>query len=355
MYNFGSNCYLNTAIQFLFAIPEIRTMIKRSESNEIAMKALQLLETYFVGGINYRQGAILHIDDVRAEYAKKMELPTITNEMIPEVESDLKNKTIYNQLYVNDKYSQVDAFEFFILKIFGSKLLDKEPKFNELFGYQADDLALCLDGITQPIKNKENENEKTIQVQLYNEYDKPRLTEMISNNYGKKKSRESEELEDLIDNFKGVRYLQECINDLYLEEIYDPKENAILSDCISPRNPNGSIISHKITNYNTKKYVILILKRFFTIVEFNIQHKIKFPIIPNPVITIDNNKNYNLKSCIIHIGESIRGGHYIYLNFSEEGDPLYIIDDESVYLYDGDTNESHDYIKNGYIYLYEII
>ena len=294
----GSSCYLNSTIQFLFAIPEIREIIKANPNNSNQTNALKLFLDYY----EKNPGKILDIDDA---------------------EEENKEQTIYNQLYTLTKYAQMDVTEFFLLKIF--PFIETNPIFIDNFSLIPREEITCIDDTKQE-KNflREGEYEKTLQIEI---------------NY------ETDVIQDL----------QYYIQRKYDNEIYDIKEKAIVEICKSESNPEGKAKSHKINSFNTNKYIILYIKRF-KYIDDKTSIKVRTSINPNPLIYIDpDQKIYKLKSCIIHIGTTIAGGHYIYLNFDDAGNPLHVIDDSRVYDYDGQTNESRNYIINGYVYLYEQI
>jgi hypothetical protein len=343
--NVGNSCYMNSAIQLLFAIPDFRQIIKEQVSDSNEIDALKLLVEYFEGGHEYVRGNILDIDDIKKKLSAFINSSNNNNMRKAKqisLESKLKNQTIYNKLYLDPKYGQIDTNEFILRKIFGS--IDKNPLFNELFGFRPDEEIICNNGFKSKIIHPPEHYEKTIQIELYNEVEKQDLIELIINKFN-------------INNFKTLN-LQDCINQLYNPEFY--------SDDNQPNRckDRGSLFgnSKRIVNYNTKKYIIFYIRRFLSYKKSNESvtdpthtQKLNFELDPNAVINIDKDiKAYKLKSCIIHIGKTSNSGHYIYLNFDEHGRPLHIIDDGRVYPYDGEKNNDHNY-KTGLIYLYELI
>ena len=162
--------------------------------------------------------------------------------------------------------------------------------------------------------------------------------------------------------------LQDCINKSFAEEIYDPKDGARSDEC--GKDSEGRDLpleKHQIISYTTKKFIILAINRFFYLHGDATGYKIFWEITPNPIIQIPNGggieKIYKLKSCIIHVGNYLSTGHYIYLNFDKDGTAKDIIDDDKIYKYNGDVTSSyngkfepnHNYLRNGYVYLYEEI
>ena len=369
--NVGSSCYLNSAIQFLFAIPEFRDIIRGQPNNNNVIHTLQTLLHFFESN----KGKVLSIDDVREKYKELTDVNvTNTKQMNKDIERDLKKQTIYEQLFIGTKYHSEDTGEFFLEKIF--LYIAKNPMFIDLFGFNPTEEITCMND--QKFKKNflhEGEFEKTLQIELYNETDKDEIQVKILKYIAKERESvkgvllsESEKVKLLslkqdIDDTK-THNLQTYINELYNSEVYVTLDTKV-TVCERDSNPEGKAKSHKIISFNTKKYIIIFIKRFFSILQYDndivigiIKFKIQFKVVPNPKIIIDyetHNKAYRLKSCIIHVGDNFEYGHYVYLNFDVNGFPLHIIDDSVVYNYDGQIDESHDYIRNGYFYLYEEI
>ena len=409
LYNVGASCYLNSVIQLLFAIPEFKDIIRhfkldpRLENKEII--ALKILVEYFEGGNKYVPGRILNIDDIREQLLTNTSTSRNENEVIA---FQLKEKTIYNQLYLTPgrKYYQEDATELITMKLF--PFIDKDV--NNIFGYLYDEQITCPNG-NKYIREKTNPPhfEKTLQIDIYDENDKNELIRILQilskfkNSLEEKKIQISKEInkrlnqnldvqnqldesiniqalinnENVINNKNSLAtnknslatnknllknflnnhktlILQTYINKLYDEEQYTRENNFKSDTCITSDNPEGYALSHKITKFITTKYLIIYVKRFIYI-DARITYKIKWKIDPNIIITMNGDKLYKLKSCIIHVGSSIASGHYIYLNFDQDGNPMHIIDDYRVYKYDGDRVSDHDYKRSGYVYLYELI
>ena len=361
--NVGSSCYLNSALQFLFAIPEFREIIRSQDNNNNVIHTLQTLLLYFESN----KGRILNIDDITERY-KQLTGASNTKNMIEKIEKDLKTQTIYQQLFIGERGRDADTGEFFLQKIF--PYIDKDPMFIEYFGFNATKEITCIDN-TKFKKNDltEGEFDKTLQIELYNETDKDVIQQKILEYIDAVTIHKPEKevllsLKQAIDDFKTFP-LQEYIEEQYKIEDYTENNIVKFDKCKTVANPSGLAESIKIISFNTKKYIIILIKRIFNIIEYNengrinqIRFKIKFRVEPNPLIYIDyypNQKTYKLKSCIIHVGNSFDNGHYVYLNFDDNGKPLHIIDDSVVYPYDGQTNEYNNYIRNGYFYLYEQI
>jgi len=362
--NVGNSCYLNSALQFLFAIPEFIAIIKNQDNNSDVIHTLKTLLDYFE---SYK-GIILNIDDVTERYKELTGLSN-TNNMNKDIKADLKKQTIYEQLFIYERGHDADTGEFFLQKIF--PYIDKNPIFIKFFGFNATKEITCINN-TKFKKNDltEGEFDKTLQIELYNENDKAEIQQKILEYIDAVNIHKPEEgvllsLKQAIDDFKTYT-LQQYIEEQYKIEYYTENNIGEFDKCKTDINPEGLAESFKIISFNTKKYIIIFIKRFFNIFEYNenreiinqIRFKIQFRVEPNPLIYIDistNQKRYKLKSCIIHVGNSFGHGHYVYLNFDDKGNPLHIIDDSVVYPYDGLTNEYNNYIRNGYFYLYEQI
>jgi len=107
--------------------------------------------------------------------------------------------------------------------------------------------------------------------------------------------------------------------------------------------PQGKFNEIVYTFDVTKTHNLFIsLKRF----DNNLQ-KISQPITPNKIITIQGIQ-FELQGCIQHMGDSLKGGHYIYEVF-QNGNPHLIISDNVIYSV---NNIDNRLLTQGYIYFY---
>jgi len=100
------------------------------------------------------------------------------------------------------------------------------------------------------------------------------------------------------------------------------------------------------------KYIIIRLKRYTQ----GSRRKLKTIIIPDDIIDISNN-TYILSGCIVHSGDTIDGGHYVYNKYTESTNNnkiLYTYNDRIVSEFPKNAEYSNrDYIStNGYVFLY---
>jgi len=94
------------------------------------------------------------------------------------------------------------------------------------------------------------------------------------------------------------------------------------------------------------RYFFIQLKRFD-----NARKKIKGSVEPNKTLIIGGVK-YTLSGVIIHTGNTIAHGHYIYYQCNESGDFIIKYDDDHVTPFDKSHDEEDIINKNGYIFAY---
>ena len=113
------------------------------------------------------------------------------------------------------------------------------------------------------------------------------------------------------------------------------------------------------------KYIIFTLNRFSFDKKHKSSHKILIPITLNDKITFTNNANiqvnYVLCGCVVHIGSSPHGGHYVYYRYNNDGTrPSVCFDDTKVIninnytsdLRNGSNTMENEILQNAYIILY---
>lgn len=146
-------------------------------------------------------------------------------------------------------------------------------------------------------------------------------------------------------------------NLLFYNTLYDGSDHNIYPLSITSNNIEDIIREEALKAYDTTLDVVIQLKRFDYDV-FSGSIKLKQKVFPSKVITLkdkDNNNDlkFQLKGCIVHIGNSIEGGHYVYITFSDDGKPHLLVNDDKIKNYK--PNEDNNYLTNGYIYLYKKI
>ena len=79
------------------------------------------------------------------------------------------------------------------------------------------------------------------------------------------------------------------------------------------------------------------------------------PVILNPTIRI-NNVTYGLSGYILHLGRSLRSGHYVYVKCGDDNAPLTVIDDSNVIpAADSDYGTMDTQKRHAYVALYKRI
>ena len=212
---------------------------------------------------------------------------------------------LYSKLFVGDLFSEQDSQEF---------------------------VNPILDGISS-----------FLEIKLYNNpftYDLVSVLECLSNTKKSTKSETQTMLQLMFDKYDDFSHISDLINNLQT-----PEQIEYLASC----DYNTGI--KQLLVKNTSKYLLIFLKRFAHLrTSTNTGRKLSNQIYPDHTLNIDG-KEYRLKSCVIQLGE-INSGHYVYLNFNESGDPLFVISDSTVQTY---ASYKVDYLGNGYIYLYELL
>ena len=82
----------------------------------------------------------------------------------------------------------------------------------------------------------------------------------------------------------------------------------------------------------------------FTLKRFNNDlRKINTMVKNTPIIDVDN-KTYILYGVVLHIGNRVNAGHYVYVVCNNEGNPSYVIDDSRITKFNRDDFEMNNYI-----------
>ena len=123
--------------------------------------------------------------------------------------------------------------------------------------------------------------------------------------------------------------------------------------------PEGKVktIKDTVTSSNDSTTLIIILTRISRDPDSpNVLLKSNNTVVPEPNITLDR-KNYTLQGCILHGGDTIKSGHYVYIIYDVQGQPKQVFDDSITYNKEDTTGlytARIDLIDtNGVVFLYK--
>lgn len=330
--NVGSSCYINATLQMLWSIPELRILFETSTVEDI--KKIKYSEKYFIVDQNDKGVKI----DYREKNIDKNAIASLFNIFSVLIKNN-KNKSKHLEQNFNmtdknykpllklghsetsikisevfDYHTQQDSNEMLmkILELFEKYFVD----ISNTFLFQEKSSVIC--SITKKkIVNTENGN-KILTLSTKNKPSKNNIS-------------------NLIENFMEI------------EKVDETDRDNILDACKNPQNQLGKY-SHKQLDLDMNNTINLLiqLKRFnFT---NGTGTKIKTVIIPDKILII-NGISFKLEGCIIHLGATMSRGHYIYLVFDENSNPIKYISDDSIVVDRNYLNHTTD----GYIYYYRKI
>ena len=99
--------------------------------------------------------------------------------------------------------------------------------------------------------------------------------------------------------------------------------------------------------FNETRNIVIQLKRF----DVN-GNKLRTIVTPDSTITIGGFQ-FQPIGCCVHLGGTINSGHYTYITFNDVGDELSTVNDSLEQIRGDKGYEPNQYLRNGYIYLYE--
>ena len=310
--NVGNSCYMNSAIQLLYSIPQLRDFFNSINIEDINQYNCFIPTPEQINnGYEICQTFLRDRNIILLNALKKIFYEMKTNHTVNI--SNIKGENIYNKLITNTnliKFRQEDTTEFMV------PLISALNCFIE----------------TQQISNTFVITQQTKQI-------------CSNNEYNLKNTREP--LFSLPLNGNNI---QELITNYTLEEEV-PASESNLAFCYN----KGHVYSRRQTRFLINDSLTTLI---FSIKRFNYDQSTGSRIkLNNKIDTVKqiriNNINFLIQGIIIHSGDA-SGGHYVYLSFNENGDPHTIISDSSITPC---NNSSYfkNYQNNGYVYYYKRI
>jgi endonuclease/exonuclease/phosphatase family metal-dependent hydrolase len=323
--NNGKNqCYMNSSIQFLYSIPELRDCLKNINPTELNLQP-------------NANGICRKDDDVK----KNKETIGALKLIFENLEKQSTEPLEIGNLKIND----LDVYTILIC--------------NLNFGiYNVEDASEFLVNIITPFEcYYDNKYIKTfIDTLLFNQI-------KITNCDNNMKSINDKKLEEFnpepllrpyekiisidLNNITTHTTIQALINNYQQTKEIEKGDQVQFRSCRNLDGTFGNNISDKfkLENMKDQKYYIISLKRFDSD-----NNKINTPVKINKIISI-NNINFQIEGCILHSGGT-GGGHYTYAIY-KNGEPLGIMNDSSI----DEINETYKSTSEvaGYVFLYKII
>ena len=351
--NLGGTCYINSTIQMLWSIPEIRDYILSLNYETIIANAQK----------SYANQILFSLAAIFQSFNLKMKNPHII-----EILTKLSSVINYDDKTQNpkpDPLTHQDEFEF-LLKLF--QILETiKIKLSDYLNINTQTIKQCYFPIKDFVEPLQKIEQHTfLELETYDIYTEKYRKEIIkrfnkhtNNSYFKtlkeyqylsnyKKPTELK-IQILLDNYQKHEimndpdsYLLNCLNESKEEPLKNPNRKGTEPDYfnLGPGYRYNTIRS--LTNN-----LVIMLKRFKYDTNGE-QKKIIDEIIPNNILNI-NDIEFKLQGCIISLSDTMTSGHYVYLVFNDVGNPEFIMDD-SVNRYADLT-----YLTHGYLYYYRRI
>ena len=304
--NVGNSCYMNSAIQLLYSIPELRTFVSTIDID-------RLTKDHIRDCVNDDET----LNNATTILFAMRDLNTVLTGTTPINLENINGKDIYKIFtrILTLEYKRQETSTDFINNLFGKiNCVKGQPdvlKFINLFNYTFQESYKCA--ISGIYKNKQKNGSDRVE----------ESTMLVIN------------VEQFVSNNPSMRQstLQDQINFmLKYEEIPDEKNN-MTSVCGTGINENelGKYTAKKITvDVSKSTYLLITLNRFSGDYRTTII-KLKNNIIPNNKININNNI-FEIMGVIIQTGilnKNGGGGHYVYVVY-ENGKPAFTMDDSEV-------------------------
>jgi hypothetical protein len=321
--NVGNSCYMNSVIQMLWSIDILRRFLPKIKSEVIENAKFNIVdytEDTQRNRINTYKAII---------YALRLLFRTI----------DSKIK-VGDEEPINMQELKIRGRNVYLI-LLDSKIVNK-PTNSKLRVRKQEDASELLGPLLDIISSfepfKDYNNAFTFIEESYIK---------CENKEEEKSTEENNHILSL--NFKeDINNIQDLIDDyIHPEELQEPYNQ--LDRC--GENGERGVAENKRLNIkvfddpsNKTSNLIISLKRFL------LGEKIKDKVIASPNIIVDN-KNFILKGCIIHLGNTLNSGHYVYVVY-KDGMLQYVMNDA---LKEKERKKYYRSIiqTDGYIFLYQ--
>ena len=292
--NIGASCYMNSAIQFLFCIPEVRTMIINTDFNDIANLFTELLQKAFkYYDLQQNQTIKDKINEPKKEISGGF-----YNFFVDDVRRVSFLKSLFTEMHKRDSNKGVFITQNELINNYKLNEFIKELGFTENTHEDASEFFTKLMG--------------GINCFLYelNFFNTSKIT--CVNSATDNTSIKVDILSYLPINIQGTN-IQECLDNHQKIENMNETEK-LINGCGGIDTP-GDAESKKLTIFifPETKYMILSLSRFIQ----GQSDKIT-TIVDIKTFNLDG-ATFNIKAAILHQGKQIKSGHYVFAEYRSDG------------------------------------
>lgn len=333
--NVGNSCFMNSTLQLLYSIPELREMFEKLDIKQLLISSeMKSQSDCNELGIETTLPLIITLKNIFNTFKKSNGKKKIDLEDL-ELEVGNKNKSYYDILLEVGKIfpgEQTDVAQSFLYP-----LISKFICFNQTlslinkFYYFEQNTFIC--------KDDEGKELNRVSDQKYE-------TDNFSH-IGESKSKNNITLELV----EGAETIQDLIQSNQYSEVKVESNR-----CNSVVGTKYVLKKTEYKNYKDTEYYMITLNRGGYDEEKG-YYKNRQSIKPNKVIEVDGTK-FGLYGCIVHISHDsdkhkgvpeVESGHYVYVQFSN-GDPVYTMDDDEM---DVSMDYPKKIKKDGYVFLYK--